>query len=145
MATKLNKLFQIDEYNLFDDEIEIFTISKNEEKHYMIPRIEFEDWLRDTDRLDWVRDEMTNGEYVQSSGTIPAQQFWEQTQTFIKETLYEFILLKRMDSAKMLDSVWQGLNKIKDYPVEIKVGSNCNPVLKTILNDVFPNAKYSQI
>lgn len=139
------QLFEIAEYNLFEDEIEIFISRCGNEKHYMVPRVEFENWLRDTDRLDWVRDEMTNGEYTQSAGTIPATKFWEQTPAYIKEALYEFILLKRMDTVKVFDSVWQGLNAIKNEKPDIQISSDCNPALKTILKDVFPQAKYSTL
>ena len=146
MNIKVNRLFEIDEYTVYpNDDIEVWTIKNGEIKEYLFSKLEFEDCLRDTDRLDWIADEMIGGQYKQTSGKIPAEKFWEQQDAYIKDMLYEFILLKKVDSVKVFDSVWQGLNSIKDEKPEIQISQDCNPTLKNVLENLFPNAKYSSI
>jgi len=93
MNANLNKLFYIDEYNVYDDEIEIFLLKDIDEKTIFIDREKFLKWLDDEDRLKWVDDYVCNGEHQQKTGEVPPELYFEQTSySQVENDLYDYIM-----------------------------------------------------
>jgi len=104
-SAKLQNLFQIDEYNVCDDEIEVFLLKGGEEKTIFISREKFEKWLKEDNRLDWVFDcADTMGEHYQETGTMPVESYYEAcTIDEVKSDLYDYII-KKMDCKKFFEA-----------------------------------------
>jgi len=105
MNANLKKLFQIGEFNLFDDEIEVFLLKDGEEKTLFISREKFEKWLKEDSRLDWTFDcADTLGEHYQETGTMPVESYYEAfTIEEVKTDLYDYII-KKMDCKKFFEA-----------------------------------------
>lgn len=102
---KVTKIFEIDEYELFDEEINVTVTNGHQEKEIPVPRERFEKWLKYDDRLEWIRDSVDHlGEHVQQTGTVPAEMYWEDFHSYrIKSDLYDFIVLKMADHRTIFD------------------------------------------
>lgn len=99
----LKQLFEITDFTLFDEEIEV-TIERGErEKTISVPRARFEKWLQNTDRIDYCKDYCEAGEHVQQTGTFTIENYWGDINIEKKTDLYEFIVLKMMDVRKTFD------------------------------------------
>lgn len=120
--TKVNQLFEIDNHELFDDKIEVIIINNNIEKTVNVPRVKFENWLKSTDRLEWCDDRCDHmGEHEQEVGAFTIGRYYETG--YIKQDLYEFIVLKMMDSGKLLESTFSGVKSFKNIEgAKVKVG-----------------------
>jgi hypothetical protein len=95
MSSK-DKQFQIDEYNEYDSEIEVFTLNHGEEKTIFINREKFEKWLEKDGRLEWIYD-YCQGEAVQETGTLPVEDYFIENSSYkIKEDLYDYITEKNL-------------------------------------------------
>ena len=103
-SAKLQNLFHIDEYNVYDDEIEVFLLKDGQEKTIFISREKFEKWLKEDNRLDWVFDcADTMGEHYQETGTMPVESYYEAcTIDEVKTDLYDYII-KKMDCKKFFE------------------------------------------
>lgn len=100
----LKQLFEIEDFNLFDEEIEVIASKGEQEKTISVPRGRFEKWLVNTDRLEYCTDSVDHtGEHVQDLGTISVEDYWDDINIEKKRDLYEFIILKMMDSRKIFD------------------------------------------
>ena len=93
-----DKQFQIDEYNEYDSEIEVFTLKNGEEKTLFIDREKFEKWLEKDGRLEWIYDYADcQGEAVQETGILPIEDYFSENSTYkIKEDLYDYIIEKNL-------------------------------------------------
>lgn len=102
-----NKLFDIKDYNVWENDIEIFS----DKKDWIISRSGFENWLRFSDRLNW---EMNisdhNGNHVQETGVMSIEEYWSLDQNSIKTDLYDYVVIKVLD-VKVFD-VFQSLGNI---------------------------------
>ncbi len=102
--SKNTNLFEIEDFNLFDEEIEVIAVKDEREKTISVPRSMFEKWLQNTDRLDYCNDFADYaGEHQQQTGTISIEDYWADINIEKKVDLYEFIILKMMDSRKIFD------------------------------------------
>lgn len=98
------KLFEIIDFNLFDEEIEVIAVKGEREKTISVPRARFEKWLQNDGRLNYCIDSVDHtGEHVQDLGTISIEDYWSDINIEKKRDLYEFIVLKMMDSRKIFD------------------------------------------
>lgn len=89
---KSNTLFEIDKYDLKEDKIIVEIFRKGKEETVTIPRAEYEKWLADSGRLEWVSDVANYcGEHEQTTGTLPIDIYWEELQN---GDLYDWIVLK---------------------------------------------------
>ncbi len=89
---KLKQLFEIEDFELWETEIEVFTASG---KDYLISREQFENWLRWDDRLNWEYNYSDcAGEHVQELGVMSLTEYWAQDSDTIKSDLYDFIVVK---------------------------------------------------
>jgi hypothetical protein len=102
--SKNTNLFEIEDFNLFDEEIEVIAIKGEQEKTISVPRGRFEKWLQNDDRLEYCIDSVDHtGEHVQNLGTISVEDYWSDINISKTRDLYEFIVLKMMDSRKIFD------------------------------------------
>jgi hypothetical protein len=87
------KLFEIDDYNLFETEIEAFLKKDGKEKTIFIHRPDFEQWLKDDSRLDWIMDSCDYaGEHVQQQYSIPIEDYFQESCIEeVKTDLYDYI------------------------------------------------------
>jgi guanylate kinase len=97
MSSK-DKQFEIDEYNVFDSEIEVFTLNHGDEKTLFINREKFEKWLEKDGRLEWVYEYADySGEAVQETGILPIEDYFVENSSYkIKEDLYDYITEKNL-------------------------------------------------
>ena len=93
-SAKLQKLFHIDEYNVYDSEIEIFLLKDGDEKTIFIDREKFLKWLDDEDRLKWIYDYTDSaGEHQQKTGEVPPELYFEETPFFqVESDLHDYIM-----------------------------------------------------
>lgn len=85
-------MFEIDEFELKDDRILVSISKNNEQQTVAIPRAKYEEWLKDSSRLDWVYDTVTcDGEHDQQTGTLPIDIYFEDIP---HNDLYDWIVLK---------------------------------------------------
>lgn len=121
MYSKSNKLFEIEEYNLFDDEIEVTITRGEQEKTISVPRERFERWLENNGRLDYCRDWADySGEHQQDTGTMTIEDYWDwSTYREIKSDLYDFIVTKMMDVRKVFDVQTPLKNILNTYKTAI--------------------------
>jgi len=100
----LRQLFEIDDYNVWEKEIECFLVNNTQEKEINIPREKFEQWLEDSDRLDYCHDSVDyKGDHIQETGTISIDHYWDNIFIDKKPDLYDYILLKIVDAKKIFD------------------------------------------
>src|SRR6185312_11118155 len=94
--SKDKKLFEIDDYNLFKTEIEVFLKKDGNEKTIFIYHSDFEQWLKDDSRLNWVMDSCDYaGEHKQQQGHIPLELYFHACSfEEVKTDLYDFIIKK---------------------------------------------------
>jgi hypothetical protein len=92
------KLFEIDDYNLFETEIEVFLKKDGKEKTIFIHRPDFEQWLKDDSRLDWIMDSCDYaGEHVQQQYSIPIEDYFQESCIEeVKTDLSDFIKAKNL-------------------------------------------------
>lgn len=101
--SKVKQLFEIDDFNLWDKEIEVFLIQGEKEKEKSISRAKFEKWLEDSGRLDYCNDAVDHeGEHVQVTGTIDIENYWDDILLDKRQHLYDYILLN-IDPEKIFD------------------------------------------
>ena len=101
-----NKLFEIEDYNISEEEIEVIAFKNNEEKNYTIDRQKFENWLRFNDKLDYCLDWADYaGEHQQETGQMSLDEYWESSRECIKEDLYDYIIIK-IEGEKVFDVFW---------------------------------------
>jgi hypothetical protein len=100
--SKNTKLFEIEDYNLFGTEIEVFLKKDGKEKTIFIHRPDFEQWLKDDSRLDWIMDSCDYaGEHVQQQYSIPIEDYFQESCIQeVKTDLYDFII-KKLDYRKL--------------------------------------------
>ena len=103
--SKNKKLFEIDDYNLFETEIEVFLKKDGEEKTIFIHRPDFEQWLKDDSRLDWIMDSCDySGEHVQHQYSIPIEEYFQESCIEdIKSDMYDYIV-KKTDCKKFFET-----------------------------------------
>lgn len=102
--SKVKQLFEIDEYTLWDKEIEVFLMNDTQEKEINIPREKFEQWLEDSGRLNYCNDSVNYaGDHIQETGTISIDHYWDNIFIDKKPDLYDYILLKVVDAKKIFD------------------------------------------
>ena len=101
---KSTKLFEIDDFNLWDDEIEVFMKRGDTEREKSIPRARFERWLSESGRLDWEDNKSDHtGEHVQETGTMTIDEYWSDCHFEQKcFDLYDYLVL-HMDARKVFD------------------------------------------
>ena len=100
----LKQLFEINDFTLFDEEIEVTVERGQREKTISVPRARFEKWMQNTDRLDYCNDYADcQGEHVQQTGTFSIEGYWSDINIEKKVDLYEFIVLKIMDVRQIFD------------------------------------------
>lgn len=92
---KTTKLFEIEDYNISDEEIEVTTFKNGEEKNYIIDRQKFERWLRHNDKLDYCFDWSDyRGDHQQDTGQMSLEEYWESSRKCICEDIYDYIIVK---------------------------------------------------
>lgn len=95
------KLFEIEDYNVFENEdlIEVFT----DKKDYSFSLSKFNYWLEKSDRLEWCDDGVDhNGVHVQQTGVMTIDDYWQGDTRLIRNDLYDYIILK-IESEKKFD------------------------------------------
>lgn len=102
--SKVQKLFEIEDFNLWEDEIEVFLTKGEVQREKNIPRAKFENWLKDSGRLDWEDNYSDHtGEHVQETGSMTIDQYWDDCHFEQKcFDLYEYLIL-HMDVRKVFD------------------------------------------
>lgn len=100
---KITKLFEIEDYNISDEEIEVTTFKNDVEKNYTIDRQKFEKWLRHNDKLDYCFDWSDYaGEHQQEVGQMSLDEYWESGREYIYQDLYDYIIIK-IEGEKFFD------------------------------------------
>lgn len=56
-----------------------------------VNRNAFEKWLLDTDRLNWIEDDVQNGEHVQRTGILTSAEYYEQNEHYFTADLEKYI------------------------------------------------------
>ena len=103
------QLFEITDYNLWEDDIEVFT----DKKDYFIIRQKFENWLRFSDRLNYEMNYSDhNGEHIQETWVMSLEEYWGLTRKEIIKDLYDYIVVKIIGEETF--DIFKVLNKIID-------------------------------
>ena len=92
------KFFQIDTYEVFENDIEIEILQNDKLELITASRLQFEKWLEDSDRLDYCFDSCDAfGEHQQETGTLPVERYFDDYKDEkIKNDLYDFIVVKML-------------------------------------------------
>ena len=102
--SKVKQLFEIDDFNLWDKEIEVFLIQGEKEKEVSISRAKFEKWLKDSGRLDYCNDSADYaGEHQQETGSISLDNYWNDIMIDKRKDLYDYIILNMVDNRIIFD------------------------------------------
>lgn len=109
----MNKLFEIECFDLEENQITVFAVKGTASKTITVPRQKFENWLRFDDRLNW---EMNcsdyKGEHVQETGVMSMEEYYALPEREIDKDLYDYIVLKMEDSAKIFDETYSSIQSI---------------------------------
>lgn len=93
----MKTLFKIVDFAVEHDDNEIIAHLDTEHVCH-IPLDKYQDWLKRTDRLQWVHDYSDHtGEHCQDTGEYTIDQYWEMADAFIKHDIYEFISIHFID------------------------------------------------
>lgn len=95
--TKVNQLFEVDEYLVEPDTILVNIFKDGKSRIVKIPREDFEKWLQDSGRLDWCEDRADyRGEHIQATGTLTIEEYWSEYDETKFPDLYDWLVLNRM-------------------------------------------------
>jgi len=89
--SKVQNLFEISDYNVWENDIEIFSNKKD----WVISRKGFENWLLFDDRLNWEMNVSDHaGEHQQETGVMTLDEYWSLDQEAIKKDLYDYVVTR---------------------------------------------------
>lgn len=92
------KQFTIDDFELLENEIEVFLVVGESEKEIIIPRQKFEDWLKRTDRIEYCLDGVDSfGDHEQITGVIPIDAYYSDYRERAVNDLYDYIIINHTD------------------------------------------------
>lgn len=118
----LRKSFQVIEYDLEYLAIKVLIKKGNQESEVSINRQKYEDWLENTDRLEW-EDDVSDayGEHYQRSGRLSINEYWDSSAEQIRFDLYEYIIIQltiRTMANPFASVIHKNTAKMKDYDLQ---------------------------
>lgn len=89
---KIPQLFEIENYDVRNNHIEVFTVKHMTCIPVRIPLDTYTAFLLRTDKRQFELNYSDHqGEHVQRCGTMTMEEYWNQNDSYIKSDLYEYI------------------------------------------------------